>query len=35
MRSIEDNIVITKGGCENLTTAVKDPEEMEMIISNS
>ena len=34
-RSIEDNIVITKDGSENLTTAIKDPAEMERIISSS
>ncbi|GAB1319908.1 Xaa-Pro aminopeptidase [Madurella fahalii] len=32
---IEDNVVITKTGVENLTTAIKDPEEMERIIANS
>jgi hypothetical protein len=32
---IEDNLVITKGGAENLTTALKDPDEMERIISSS
>lgn len=29
---IEDNILITDNGYENLTTAVKDVEEMERII---
>ena len=33
--SIEDNILITKSGHENLTTAVKDVSEMEKIISSS
>ncbi|KAL8298937.1 hypothetical protein RB597_007525 [Gaeumannomyces tritici] len=32
---IEDNLVITKDGSENLTTAVKDVAEMEKIISSS
>ncbi|KAK3369609.1 putative Xaa-Pro aminopeptidase [Lasiosphaeria ovina] len=32
---IEDNIVITKTGSENLTLAIKDPAEMEKIISVS
>lgn len=32
---IEDNIVITKTGTQNLTTAVKDPEEMERLISTT
>lgn len=32
---IEDNLVITKDGSENLTTVVKDPEEMERIISSA
>lgn len=32
---IEDNIVITKDGYINLTTAVKDPDEMEKIILGS
>ncbi|KAK1756564.1 putative Xaa-Pro aminopeptidase [Echria macrotheca] len=30
---IEDNIVVTKTGSENLTTVVKDPAEMERIIA--
>ena len=30
---IEDNLVITETGCENLTDAPKDPEELERIIS--
>ena len=34
-RRIEDNIVITKTGSENLTTTIKDPDEMERIISAS
>ncbi|EFX00436.1 prolidase [Grosmannia clavigera kw1407] len=32
---IEDNIVITKTGCTNLTPAIKDPEELEKIVSGS
>ncbi|KAL2261346.1 hypothetical protein VTK26DRAFT_4365 [Humicola hyalothermophila] len=32
---IEDNLLITKGGAENLTCTIKDPEEMERIISSS
>ncbi|KAI0802384.1 peptidase M24, structural domain-containing protein [Xylaria sp. FL0064] len=32
---IEDNILITKDGYVNLTTAVKDPDEMEKIILGS
>ncbi len=32
---IEDNVVITETGSENLTTAPKDPDEMERIISSS
>ncbi|KAL2019053.1 hypothetical protein VTK56DRAFT_10157 [Thermocarpiscus australiensis] len=32
---IEDNVVITKAGAENLTSAVKDPEELERIIASS
>jgi Xaa-Pro dipeptidase len=32
---IEDNILITKDGYENLTTAVKDVDEMESIINGS
>ncbi|TLS30768.1 hypothetical protein PpBr36_02541 [Pyricularia pennisetigena] len=32
---IEDNVVITKDGYDNLTTAVKDAQEMEKIISSS
>ncbi|KAK4033592.1 peptidase M24, structural domain-containing protein [Parachaetomium inaequale] len=35
LERIEDNLVITKGGAENLTTALKDPGEMERIISSS
>jgi Xaa-Pro dipeptidase len=35
MNSIEDNIVVTKTGSENLTTVVKDPDELERIISAS
>jgi hypothetical protein len=34
-RSIEDNIVITKSGSENLTTVVKTVEDMERIINSS
>ncbi|KAK3681709.1 putative Xaa-Pro aminopeptidase [Podospora appendiculata] len=32
---IEDNIVITKTGSENLTTAIKDPDEIEKLIAAS
>jgi Xaa-Pro dipeptidase len=32
---IEDNILITKDGFQNLTTAVKDVDEMEKIIHES
>jgi Xaa-Pro dipeptidase len=32
---IEDDVVVTKNGAENLTTAIKDPDEMERIISSS
>jgi Xaa-Pro dipeptidase len=32
---IEDNILITKDGYENLTTAVKDVAEMEKLINGS
>jgi Xaa-Pro dipeptidase len=32
---IEDNVVITKEGAENLTTALKDADEIERIISSS
>lgn len=32
---IEDNIVVTKIGSENLTTAIKDPDEMEQLIAAS
>jgi len=32
---IEDNLVITKGGAENLTTTLKDPDEIEKVISSS
>ncbi|KAK3295266.1 peptidase M24, structural domain-containing protein [Chaetomium fimeti] len=35
LENIEDNLVITKGGAENLTTTLKDPDEMERIISSS
>lgn len=35
LRRIEDNLVITKDGTYNLTTAPKDPEEMEKIIQQS
>ena len=30
--SIEDNVVITKDGIQNLTTVPKDPDEMQRII---
>jgi Xaa-Pro dipeptidase len=30
---IEDNILVTESGFENLTTAVKDVDEMERIIN--
>jgi Xaa-Pro dipeptidase len=33
--SIEDNLVITKDGSKNLTTAIKDVAEMERIIAAS
>lgn len=33
--SIEDNLLITEDGCENLTDLVKDPEELEKIVSGS
>ena len=32
---IEDNILITKTGYENLTTAIKDVAEMEKIINGA
>lgn len=32
---IEDNLLITEDGCENLTDLVKDPEELEKIVSGS
>ena len=32
---IEDNLLITKDGYENLTTAVKDVDEMEKLINGS
>jgi Xaa-Pro dipeptidase len=32
---IEDNVLITKDGHENLTTAVKDVAEMEKLINGS
>jgi Xaa-Pro dipeptidase len=32
---IEDNILITKDGYENLTTAVKDVDEMEKLINGA
>ncbi|CAK7199164.1 hypothetical protein SEUCBS139899_001836 [Sporothrix eucalyptigena] len=32
---IEDNVVITETGCENLTTAPKDPDEMLAIINGN
>jgi len=35
LHSIEDNLVITKTGSENLTTVVRDPDEIEKIVSSS
>jgi Xaa-Pro dipeptidase len=32
---IEDNLLITKDGSQNLTTAVKEVDEMEKIINGS
>ena len=32
---IEDNILITKAGSHNFTTAIKDVDEMEKIIAAS
>jgi Xaa-Pro dipeptidase len=32
---IEDNLLITKDGCENLTTAIKEVDEIEKIINES
>lgn len=32
---IEDNLLITKDGSINLTDAIKDPDELEKIISAS
>lgn len=32
---IEDNVVITQTGCENLTSVVKDADELEKLISLS
>lgn len=32
---IEDNLLITKDGYENLTTAVKDVDEMEKLINGA
>lgn len=32
---IEDNILITKDGSENLTPTIKDPDELEKIIQAS
>lgn len=32
---IEDNVLITRDGCENLTKVVKDPVEMERIITEA
>lgn len=32
---IEDNILITKDGSDNLTTAIKDVEEMQRIINSA
>jgi Xaa-Pro dipeptidase len=32
-RSIEDNVLVTKDGSENLTTAIKEPAEIEALIS--
>lgn len=34
-RSIEDNVLVTKTGSENLTTAIKEPGELEAIISGT
>jgi hypothetical protein len=33
--SIEDNVLITKDGYENLTDAIKEPGELEALISGS
>lgn len=35
MRRIEDNIVITKDGSDNLTVALKDADEIEKLIASS
>ena len=35
MNSIEDNVLITATGSENLTSTIKDPDEMEKVISSS
>lgn len=32
---IEDNVVITPTGCDNLTTVIKDADELEKLISSS
>jgi Xaa-Pro aminopeptidase len=31
--SIEDDVVVTEDGIDNLTTAIKDPDEIEQIIA--
>lgn len=33
--SIEDNLLITKDGCENLTDCPKNPDELEKIITGA
>ena len=35
VRRIEDNILITKTGFENLTLAIKDPAEIERIMASN
>lgn len=35
IRRIEDNVIITKTGCDNLTTIIKDADELEKLISSS
>lgn len=32
---IEDNVVITRTGCKNLTSVVKNPDELEKLISSN
>jgi Xaa-Pro dipeptidase len=32
---IEDNILVTEGGYQNLTTAIKEIDEIELIIHES